>query len=222
MRKWVFIIINLAIVLTVLTSYKETKKFVDPSALGFIPGEYKDIEQISVDLVYENTLASQELDEVKKAITDMPADVVQKFVSDGWKITVVRDINFDLSDVSDGEKEIVAGLCNYDTKTIQIKIEKDAYYTRTLHELAHYADYAYGMASRTDDFMTLYDKYKGSYVEKEYEGMETDRQIDYASSDRYELFACVMKDYIANPDYLRENYTDLYVYFQNLSAKGVK
>ena len=41
MKKYLFILINLAIVLIVLTSYQESRKFVDPTAEISSAGKYK-------------------------------------------------------------------------------------------------------------------------------------------------------------------------------------
>ena len=231
-RKYLFILINVIIVLLVLTSYKESRKFVDPLDERFIPGEVKNMEEMTVDLAYESILSPNSVKEVENAVKAMPADVIKSFVREGWKISVTQSIRIPEKEQLLYEQGAIAGLCDFDRKVIQIKIIDEAneditgsYYIRTIHELSHYADYVYGNISESDGFQRLFKQHQKDYIEYEYAGMERDQstalQMDYATSNAGEFFACGLKDYLANSDYLRENYVNMYVFFRNMIDKGV-
>lgn len=70
---------------------------------------------------------------------------------------------------------------------------------RMVHEFAHFADVFYENATDSDKWKKLYAEYKDEYVEFGFYGIDrnTENQfdIDYATSNRYEFFACSMKDF---------------------------
>lgn len=127
---------------------------------------------------------------------------------------------------SDRAKINTVGLTNYDTKTIFVSPSADAtgaddlLTVRMVHEFAHFVDEYYGNVTDTDDWKKLYGEYKTDYVEFEFSGIakneENKYDIEYAASNRYEFFACSLKDFYCHQNYLRDNYSDLYVYFIGL------
>ena len=223
MKKYIFIIINLVIVLIVLASYKESRKFVDPGAKNFIRGEVKELEELAVDISYDSTLSEKSVKEIEEAIKSMPADVIKSFVDNGWRITVTGEVSE--NGLNREELENISGTCDFDNKIIRMKLKGDGlsrhYYICAVHELSHYADAIYGNISRTNDFKDLFEEYKDVFVEYELtEPGIAGSRLEYTKKDPEEFFACTMKDFIANPDYLRENYVELYVFIKNLIDKG--
>lgn len=59
-----------------------------------------------------------------------------------------------------------------------------------------------------------------THIEYEFAGItRTDSNaydMDYATTNRYEFFACSLKDFYCHQDYLRDHYPDVYVYFIGL------
>ena len=121
----------------------------------------------------------------------------------------------------------VVGLINFTDKTITIRgVPKYSNTSKdiTIHELCHYIDRLWNNESNTDKLKSLYEQYQnGSYITHAYAGITIteDYQSDilYATSNRQEFFAEAMKDYLLHPDYLKDNYSDIYDYFRLLFIK---
>lgn len=219
--KYKFFVINTLIIILILTSYKESRVLVDTKRDGFIPWEYKSLEEVEIPIEYDTSLSPESLREVQNAVTEMPADVIKALYDSGWKVSVNYSI-----DGSGVEAGSVPGLCDFEKKTIYIGIPEEqselpsgSYRIRTLHELSHFADMVYGFASDSDSFRKLYEAHKEDYRESGHADREG--QDSFKTSGASELFASAMKDYIADSDYLRENYVDMYVYFRNLTEEGI-
>lgn len=194
-------------------------------------GNQSDSKFVSVDITYEEQLGSDVVGKVRKAIEMFPADAIQSFSKQGWKIAVLSDI--DSEENPDNGMVTTVGLTNYDTKTIQVSPtssdfsvddSEDLLTIRMVHEFSHFADVFYGNVTDSDKWKKLYAEYKDEYVEFEFYGidknMENQFDIGYATSNRYEFFACSMKDFYCHQDYLREHYPNLYVYFVNLVSQS--
>lgn len=225
-RKWLVITINILIFIIVLCSYKK-----NPSSKVITPDETSafdsgDIEKEQVNITYDSDIDSKYVTEVKNAVYQLPPAVIKGFAENDWKIVLVKDIDFTDSGYSNAGSDLeTVGLTNYKNKTIQVKplsyADIDNFVMlRSLHELCHYADIYYGNASEKEDWMKIYKKYAGKYIEYEFYGIKETSQnkedIEYAGSDKYEMFASAMKDYLHSPDYTKEHYPDIYEYFTTL------
>ena len=87
--------------------------------------------------------------------------------------------------------------------------------------MCHYIDRLWGTVSETEKFETLYSQYKnGKYVTYAYAGIENSAvsgtDIAYATSSNHEFFAEALKDYYLHPEYLEENYKEIYDFFKVL------
>lgn len=215
MRRLAVALVCVLVLFVILAGYRTEKSVVEADGTTANPGE---IEYVSVSITYEDGMGSDVLAEVQEAIEKFPPEVINGFAKEGWTIEVV-------SEIESNTDETIVGLTNFYNKTIQVSpFEGDIYSDitlKTLHEMSHYADRYYGSVSDTDEWKALYDDFGKEYVEYEYRGIrKTHRNasdIEYASSDRYELFACVMKDYLNNPDYVEENYPELYKFVRNVT-----
>lgn len=216
-RNILFAIALIVIILIIAASYKKQYTATDVKGAdnAFV------IEKQYVDIIYDADVSSEAISEVQKGIADMPMEVVKGFVDQGWKVSVVKDIERD----EDIYPMSAVGETDYDNKTVTVQAEDipgsvaNVFLIRTVHEMSHFADLYYGSLSDTEEWEGIYEKNKG-YVEYEYSGVSfIDDYADaaaYASSDRYEMFACGMKDFILHQRYLQQNYPDLYRYFSRV------
>lgn len=226
-RRWLIIIIDFLILFIILGSYKKTDSNRVVTSDDTSAYSASDISTYDLNITYDSDIDNKYIDEVRQAFYLLPPDVIKGFADDGWKIVITNNIDFADSDFTGDESNyITTGLTTYKKKMIQVK---PAVYSdidnfvmlKSLHELCHYADTYYGNVSDKKEWNDIYNKYKGSYTEYEFYGIKETIQnradIEYANSDKYEMFACTMKDYLHAPDYLRDNYPEIYQYFQKLT-----
>lgn len=222
MKKLWIILINFIIIMIVLCNYRVVQKVVDPS-VGTV-AENDSTEIVDVNITYEKSLGNNSLLEVKRAVLKFPAEVIKGFAESGWKIAVVSEIDLTGTEFEGVDFPLTVGLTDYDKKTIQVSpCDSDLsnyVYIRVLHEMSHFADSYYGDVSDTEEWMKLYEDNKDSYMEFEFNGIsktaENASDLEYATSNRWEFFACTMKDYLNQPEYVKQNYPDVYNYFNDL------
>lgn len=224
MKKLWIILLDVLIVLIVLCNYRVVQKVVDPS-LGTVSEENENTEIVDINITYEKDLGNNAIVEVKKAVQKFPAEVIKGFVDKGWKIAVVSEIDLTGTEFEGTTTPLTVGLTDYDKKTIQVspcESNLSGYiYIRTLHEMSHFADSYYGDVSDSEEWMALYNQYKDSYMEFEFNGIpktaENASDLEYATSNRWEFFSCAMKDYLNQPEYVKQNYPGVYEYFSRLT-----
>ena len=213
-----FAIVLVVIILVITAGYKKQYEAstVEGAESPFV------IEKQYVDIVFDTDVSDAAIQEIQRGIATMPIDVVKGFVKNGWKVSVVTEIDWD----EDIYPMSAVGETDFDKATVTVQAEPlpsgiaNVYLVRTVHEMSHFADYYYGNLADKDEWIALYEANKDRYVEYEYSGVEFVSDFKdaakYATSDRYEMFACAMKDYILHSEYLRKNYSDVYAYFKGL------
>lgn len=206
--KLLFIVAAVVIVLVIVMNYGTRSTPVADSAT--------ETRTQTVPIVYEEDIPSNALPEVKSAIMYFPPAVTDAFINGGWKIVLVKDVPGD----DDIYPMSAIGETDFDAHTITIQTEdtaavSDIVLARTLHEIGHFADRYYGGLSTTEEWESLFSGNQ-DYVEFDYAGiLVTDSNrgaVGYAVSDAKEMFACVLKDYYLHPDYLIDNFSELYAY----------
>ena len=217
-RGLLFAIILVVIILIITTGYK--KQYEANSVEG---AESKlVIEKQYVNITYDADISDFAIQEIQRGIASMPADVIRGFTEQDWKVSVVKDIKRD----EDIFPMSAVGETDFNTNTVSVQAEPlpagvaNVYLIRTVHEMSHFADHFYGNLADQDEWTGIYEDNKDKYVEYEYSGIDFiddfAEAAKYATSDRYEMFACGMKDFILHPDYLKRNYPDLYRYFKKV------
>lgn len=222
MRRFGPLLATFVIIAIVLCSYTVSKTVVNPINA---PRENvrTEVEYVSINITYEDCFGVDELTTVQEAIQMLPTDVVKDFVDKDWKIVIVSEIN--APDVlPEGDERKIQGLTDYEAKTIQVcPIERSGRNLKltTIHEMCHFAGEFYNHAPAQKEWIELYKKYGDSYVEYEYNGVDSNDKnkadLEYAGSDEYEFFACSMKDFLVSPEYVKTYYPDLYTYFKSLT-----
>lgn len=180
-----------------------------------------------VNITIESSVSEAIVEEVKDVLHLVPGKVVESFVEDDWKMVLLSSFKDE-----DGYEYIasdgtVVGLINYTDKTIIVKGTPEYEGTAkniALHEMCHYIDRLWGRVSDTENFVELYNTYKGGrYRTYSYAGIEltsdTEKDILYATSSNHEFFAEALKDYYLHPEYLKENYEDIYDFYRVLHIK---
>lgn len=180
-------------------------------------------ELVNINITYEESLGNKAVSYIRKGIEYFPMDVVKAFAEEGWKIAVISDyIAEDDLEVNPNAK--IMGMTDYENKTIQIvvydrELDNALMYT-TVHEFAHFAEAFYGNAADSEEWKSLYKKHRDNYREYDYAGIkiagENASVLSYATSDRWEFFACAMKDYYCHPEYLKNSFEDIFNYFDLL------
>lgn len=181
-------------------------------------------ENYDVNITIESAVSEDVVDEVQDALHLVPSSVVKSFTENGWKMVLLTSFAEEEGYeyiTSDGT---VVGLINYTQKTIIVKgvpaFEGTAK-NIALHEMCHYIDRLWGNISETEKFEPLYEKYKnGGYITYAYAGIElteaSQTDILYATSSNHEFFAETLKDYYMHPEYLEENYEEIYDFYRVL------
>lgn len=220
MKKVLFAVVLIVIILVITAGYKKQYQAstVEGAENKFV------IEKQYVNVVYDSDIQDFVIQEIQKGIASMPVDVIKGFVNEGWKVSIVKEIERD----EDIYPMSAIGETDYEAATVTIQAEPlppgvaNVFLIRTVHEMSHFADYFYGNLTDKDEWKKLYEDNKDKYVEYEYSGVDfvgdSAAAAKYATSDKYELFACAMKDYILHVEYLKKNYPDLYGYFKQLLA----
>ena len=213
---------TILIILIVLCNFNTKSTVVNPSSDEVASAD--NVEFVSLNITYEEKLGGGVVNKARRAIEKFSPEVVKAFAEQGWKIAVVSEISLDGTQYEGITTPLTVGLTDYDSKTIQVSpygdVTNDFITIRMVHEFAHFAESFYGNVADTSDWKGLYKKYRDSYVEYEYNGIvvneENKNDIAYATSDRYEFFACTMKDFYCHPEYLHNNYPDVYDFLFNL------
>ena len=110
----------------------------------------------------------------------VPNWLKQKFVEDGWHITIsatplMNRFGYSMS---------VAGLTNWDTNVIYIDNRISPIKRAILHELGHYIDECYGFPSQTSEFAEIYNAEKYNFVDCTAvgDGHEQSSTVEYFAS----------------------------------------
>lgn len=218
MKRFLMFIAVLLIVLIILANVRVKEKVYEPGSVA--AEDAAKAQNYTVNFMCDADIPEDDLDDVRAALMLMPASVIKDFVDDNWKLIITNQLN------KEAKGYAGAGDTDFDTKTIQIKPIKYkgiSGFTKlmTVHEMCHFADKTtYNNASSTEAFIKLYEAHRYDYIAYEFSGAakaSTDEEdIAFATSDRYEFFACAMKDFLCNPQYLLENYPDVHAYFDSL------
>lgn len=180
-------------------------------------------ESTDITVMLEEEMDYRLINEVKDAASYYPQAVLTSFNDTGWKVMIVSEIDYTDSEQTAEPNDL--GLINFKTKTIQVRDVglTGAVRLTLLHEMAHFTDYYYGFASCEDDFAGIWDKYQDTYVEfglQDEPFDKNDPDIAYATLSPQEMFACGLKDYLYNTDYLLSEYPDMAIYFKDLLKEG--
>ena len=198
----------------------------------------------NITVTYEEGMPEDILTQCQEAVEEMPADAIQRFSDDGWKIAVVSRL--DTSAEATGTAVVdnaasVKGMTDYSTKTVTVVCneEQESVTSPLAHELSHYCDGFYGerdfndakyyittpdryLVSGTEDFLKVYLEYRDKYVEFELSSVkksgENSKAFEYPASSGSEFFACAFRDYRFHSAYVKDYYPDIYAYFSRLEA----
>lgn len=210
MRK-IIIILNIAFVLIFLAGIGSSLNNKETDFTTKRTQEW----QIEINFAIEEGVSQTSIEYVTNSLERVPMNVLKAFNGDGWSVTLLKEIDFG----SDNYDDDTTGLIDYIKKDIQIKATRDGQETAIiLHEIGHYMDWSNDFISSENEFIVLFNKYKdGSYVEYEYNGIYAPKEeMLYATKNSRELFATICKDYIIAPEYLRNEYPDLYKYIKDI------
>lgn len=214
-RLLLFIVVFLAVIALIYSNPVEKKVEVIDESIEEVPMNY---ESTDITVMLEEGMDTKLITEVKDAASYYPQAVLTQFNDSGWKVMIVSEIDYTDSGLEADPEDV--GLTNYKTKTIQVLDIgiTGAVRITLLHELAHYADLYYGYASSSDEFNVEWEEYKNSYVEfgMQDEEEDSDTKSKYATFSKQEMFACGLKDYLYNSDYLWEQYPHMAMYYKKL------
>ena len=195
----------------------------------------------NIVITWEKQMPKDIPEQIRKAVVKLPVEVIQKFVDEEWKISIVSAIEMP-DDANIGvvvdDTDTIIGVTDYNTKVIQVLYSNDqsSITMPVMHELCHYGDKYYGekycndpglyeeepsvyLVSFTKQFDTLYQAHR-DYVEYEKSGLTktVENMMDYIYpvSTSSEFMACTMKDYFLYPKYLKANYKEIYEFYENL------
>lgn len=180
-----------------------------------------------INMTISTEVSETMVDEVKAAIEVFPDSVVKDFVEQDWKLVLLTDFEQLEGYEHIGSDSSVVGLINFADKTITVKgvpKYKDTAKKIMVHELCHYVDRLWDNESSTGSFQDLFELYKeGRYITYAYAGVtvteEYAQDIGYATSSNKEFFAESFKDYLLHPEYLEQNYPEIYDYYRLLLIK---
>ncbi len=239
--KAVLALIALFLMIMFLVSYANSgKEYVADSKASEVIADEGKVHYENIPITYERQMPNTIPEQIRMAVVELSVEVIRQFIEDEWKIAVVSRIKMpdkvNIDAVID-ETDTVIGVTDYQTKTIQILYDdsQQSVTTSLMHELCHYCDKYYGekyfaddslydgaqavyLVSFTKDFKGIYKNYKDRYVEYEKAGIARTKEnridFEYPLSNSEEFFACSLKDFFLYPQYLKQYYPDLYIWYQ--------
>ncbi|MDY4692082.1 MAG: hypothetical protein SO401_00710 [Blautia sp.] len=148
----------------------------------------------------EGNVDQKFVDEANELINQVPEDVLQGFVDNGWKI-YITDKNIAQTYFA-GEFNSVKGVTDWDTHIIRIEDRPEAVETATVHEFGHYLDAIKGYVSHTPEFKQIYSEEGKTFADT--------FKVDFYY-DNQEFFADGIYRYFSvEKDMLEENCPKLY------------
>jgi len=239
--KAVMMLIALLLVIMFLVSYAGAgKEYIADSQNTEITEDEGSVHYENISITYEKQMPKDIPEQIRLAVIELPVEVVKAFIDDEWKIAIVSTVELPEDaniDATIDETDTVIGVTNYKTKTIQVLYDEmqQSVTAPLMHELSHYCDKYYGekyyaedslyrvnpgvyLVSFTKDFEELYKNHKNTYLEYEKAGIARteDNRLDfeYPVSNSEEFFACSLKDFFLHPAYLKDNYKEIYDFFE--------
>lgn len=214
MKRFLYFLAVLLVVLIILANYRVKENVYDPATVS--AEDAARAENVTVNFTYDADIATKDVNDVKEALMLVPASVIKDFVDENWKLIITNNM-----EETSGSVYTANSYTDFRTRTIQIKPAKYASvqeFTKlqTIREMCRFADkFTYHMASDSESFKALYEEHKDNYIEYELVDSNTS-DTAYATSSEDTFFACSMKDFLVNPQYLLDNYSDVYAYFDAL------
>lgn len=181
-------------------------------------------ENYDVNITIEASVSEETVEEVRDVLHLVPSSIVDSFVENEWKMVMLSSFEEEEGYEYIASDGTVVGLINYTDKTIIVKgvpAYEGTAKNIAMHEMCHYIDRLWGNVSETEKFEALYDQYKnGGYITYSYAGIKVTENsatdIFYATSSNHEFFAETLKDYYMHPEYLKENYKEIYDFYRVL------
>lgn len=194
-RRLLPVLVGTAIVLVSLTNYTEQYKIQDETdAAGRT-------ENVNVPLSYhDGTLTDEEVGDIKKGILMMPPEVLKYLNDEKWEVYVVP--GFEIPEKDEKHEYRNGNKCDLTDHKVYVETWVNTDYNRmTVNALSYVADLSYGDASSKEDFKELTEK--------------------YGFDDPERAFSDGFTAYLFDDDDYRREYTEMYVYFSDLTGRGV-
>lgn len=143
--------------LTIQPTTYETKQGHLTEDLGLSIEDFDSLEPAvyEEDYSYEYTLDDMFRDELEL----IPSGHYELLIDSGWSIQLT---DMDLADEY-GYDVPIAGITDYDQKTIYVANRESAIRRATVHEVGHALSYEYGRVDLSGDFVALYDLEKSQF-----------------------------------------------------------
>lgn len=152
---------------------------------------------VNIQIIHNKNICNTSIDIIKESLDLFPDNMLDTFSADNWTISVIEEEN-----VQSPFLETIS----FEEKNVNVYGKEEKLMICTTHQLSHYADKFYGGLSGTSQWDKLMSEYSNEY--KDY---DTGQKINTYSKE--DMFACVNKDFLLHPEYLRDNYPKLYNYF---------
>ena len=180
----------------------------------------------SVRIVMDDDLPFYDyMNEIKAGLSYFNPKDVQRFNEDGWRFIISKELDFtdsDYNSLKDDDKAKIESFTNVKTKIVYIKENaKEPTFVRqyTILGMCQFIDYINEYYSSTEEFVTLMKKYP-KYTEYRYLGVEKTEdnkdKINQPNKSNINYFTYSMRDYLMYPEYVSEQYPELFDYFTDL------
>lgn len=138
-------------------------------------------------------------------INKEPQNVIDRFISEGWKMILT---NSDIAEEYCPElsPERLGGVTiSLSSSVIISGVSQKNVRRSTCHEIGHFVDYECGNVSSSDEWSSIWEKEKDTFVEHE-------KMDEHNISTPLEFFAEIASDAILYPDTTKKSSHDAYAY----------
>ncbi len=204
------IIVNLiiiALVVSTLKTEREDRVIADPGS------EEADVTE-SVHVVIDDDLPySRYMDDVGMALSCFSPKTVQSFNSNGWRIIISKELDFSNSEYfrcPEAEKTKIIGFADYKDRVIRVKVGSrvnEHITDEIILCMCYFVDHANGYLSDTDEYSGII-SVNPDFIEK-------CNFCNILSPTNHDYFAYAMREYLTDPESLRNVYPSVYAYYES-------
>ncbi len=204
------IIVNLIIIALVVSTLKtehEDRVIADPGS----EGSYL-TESVHV-VIYDDLPYSRYMDDVEMALSCFSPKTVQSFNSNGWRIIISKELDFSNSEYfccPEAERTKIIGFADYKDRVIRVKAGSGVNVHITdemILCMCYFVDYVNGYLSDTEEYSGII-SVNPDFIEK-------CNSCNILSPTNHDYFAYAMREYLTDPESLRNMYPSIYAYYES-------
>lgn len=200
-------LIIITLVVSTLKTEREDRVIADPGSEDAYMTE-------SVHVVIDDDLPySGYMDDVGMALSCFSPKTVQSFNSNGWRIIISKELDFSNSEYfrrPEAEKTKIMGFADYKDRVIRVKAGSGVNEHITdeiILCMCYFVDHVNGYLSDADEYTRIINV-NPDFIEK-------CNSFNLLSSTNHDYYAYAMREYLTDPESLRNMYPSVYAYYES-------